>query len=140
MVPAAVVLVHELPVTERGKLNRRALAELPLYHPVDTEPVEGAVSDGATQIERSLAEVWAEVLGVAAIGPHDSFFDIGGDSLRVIRLISKSRRRGIALRPEDVYAHPVLRDLARTVREKQPPESGNAPDTAFPPTGMVPTQ
>lgn len=141
MVPAAIILVDDLPVTERGKLNRRALAELPLHHPVDAEPVEGTVPDGAAaHIERSLAEVWAEVLGVAAIGPHDSFFDIGGDSLRVIRLVSKSRRRGIALRPEDVYAHPVLRDLARVVREQQPPESGNAPDTALPPTGMVPPQ
>lgn len=135
MVPAAIVLVDELPVTERGKLDRRALAELPLHHVVDAEPLECAVPDGATaRIERSLAEVWAEVLGVATIGPHDSFFDIGGDSLRVIRLISKSRRRGITLRLEDVYAHPVLRDLARTVCEQQPPESGNAPA----PTGMVP--
>lgn len=138
MVPAAVVPVAELPVTERGKLDRRALSELPLNYPGSAASEEGVELDGAaTHLERSLAEIWAEVLGVASIGPCDSFFDIGGDSLRLIRLISKCRRRGITLRPEDIYAHPVLRDLARAVSEQETPKTSKKVDTALAATRMV---
>ena len=62
----------------------------------------------------------AEVLGRTAIDPAESFVEIGGDSLRVIRLIGKCRRRGIELQPEDVYANPGLRELATAIQQHQP--------------------
>jgi aryl carrier-like protein len=139
MVPAAVVLIDELPLTAHGKVNRQALAERPLPQPAAADPLQDNASDPAdAHVEQVLAEVWAEILGLTTVGPHDNFFDIGGDSLRVIRLINQSRRKGLTLRPEDVYAHPVLRDLAGSVRVRQPPRNGDTPDTARPSTGMVP--
>ncbi|AHH98875.1 non-ribosomal peptide synthetase [Kutzneria albida] len=114
MVPAMVVPTEQLPMTEHGKVDRRALAQLPLRQP-GAEPAPEPVDE----VERALTEAWLEVLGATEVNPHDNFFEIGGDSLRVSRLVGRSRHRGLVLRPDDVYAHPVLRDLAAALREQR---------------------
>ncbi|MGM1058013.1 amino acid adenylation domain-containing protein [Saccharothrix sp. Mg75] len=115
LVPAVVVPTDELPVTEHGKVDRRALARLPL-RPPGTEPPPEPGDD----VERALTEAWLEVLDATEVHPHDNFFEVGGDSLRLSRLVSRSRRRGLVLRPDDVYDHPVLGDLAAVLRGRRP--------------------
>ncbi|WP_051766577.1 non-ribosomal peptide synthetase [Saccharothrix syringae] len=114
LVPAVVVPLDELPTTGHGKVDRRALAGLPLRRPEAEPPPEPA-----DDLERVLTEAWLEVLDATEVHPHDNFFEIGGDSLRVSRLVGRSRQRGLVLRPDDVYAHPVLRDLAAALREQR---------------------
>nr|WP_296766735.1 non-ribosomal peptide synthetase [Rhodococcus sp. (in: high G+C Gram-positive bacteria)] len=95
MVPAAVVVLDEFPVTPNGKLDRRAL---PL-------PVFASSSSRAPQsdTERALCSLFAEVLGSDDIGVDDDFFAMGGDSIVAISLVSKARRAGLGLRPGDVF-------------------------------------
>jgi amino acid adenylation domain-containing protein len=83
MVPAGFTVLPALPLTPNGKVDRSALPE-----PAATA---GAAARGAdhvppaTDLERLIARVWSEVLGVSGIGVHDSFFQLGGDSLRAVR-------------------------------------------------------
>ncbi|HKG13541.1 MAG TPA: amino acid adenylation domain-containing protein, partial [Pyrinomonadaceae bacterium] len=85
MIPAAYVFLDALPLTRNGKLDRQALPS-----PNDTR--QGAAEDYVaprTKLERSLAEVWREILGVERVGSRDNFFELGGDSLRAALLINR---------------------------------------------------
>jgi amino acid adenylation domain-containing protein len=85
MLPAAMVLLDEVPLTERGKIDRGALPALPL-----PGTGEGAEPDDASA---AIAELFAEVLGLDAVGPDDEFGALGGDSLLTIQLVGRIRDR-----------------------------------------------
>ncbi|HEV2734936.1 MAG TPA: amino acid adenylation domain-containing protein, partial [Longimicrobiaceae bacterium] len=107
MVPATFVVLDALPLTPTGKVDRRALPEPePAAAPADEEP--------RTELERAIAAVWAEVLGVPAVGVGTSFFELGGNSLLVVRaarLLESALGRGV--RVLDLFEHVTVADLAR---------------------------
>uniref|UniRef100_UPI002D2198CD non-ribosomal peptide synthetase n=1 Tax=Streptomyces rimosus TaxID=1927 RepID=UPI002D2198CD len=107
MVPAAVVTLDALPLTDAGKLDT---ARLPLPDHA-TACAHRAPRDDR---ERTLCRLFADVLGLdaGAAGVDDSFFDLGGDSVIAIQLVSRARRAGLALTPRDVFRHPTVEALA----------------------------
>ncbi|MQY29692.1 non-ribosomal peptide synthetase [Nocardia aurantia] len=104
MVPAAITVLDQIPLTPVGKLDRRALPE----------PVIAAreYRAPATEIETILAQVFAEVLGTDQIGLDDSFFALGGDSILSIQLVSRAKARGIVFTPRDVFERRSIAALA----------------------------
>ncbi|MFP8961540.1 amino acid adenylation domain-containing protein [Streptomyces nanhaiensis] len=108
LVPAVLVPVDALPLTGNGKLDRAALPA----------PGERASGGRATPVltdplERRLAGLYTELLGTARVGPHDSFFDLGGDSLRAARLAARIRAGlGADVDVRDVFEHPTVSALA----------------------------
>jgi amino acid adenylation domain-containing protein len=119
LVPASLVLLPALPRTPVGKIDRQALDRL-AGQAARTEAPGRAVL--RTPTERTLAEIWAELLGFTspdAIGSRDSFFELGGHSLMATRLISRIRGQwGIELSLLAVFDIPVFEDLAaRIARE-----------------------
>ncbi|HVW44153.1 MAG TPA: amino acid adenylation domain-containing protein [Amycolatopsis sp.] len=105
MVPSAVVELPELPLTPSGKLDRKALPD----------PDFGALtSDGEPRDEREalLCTLFAETLGLPGVGVHDSFFELGGDSIVSVQLVSRARKAGISLTPRQVFEHRTPAGLA----------------------------
>ncbi|WP_156750115.1 non-ribosomal peptide synthetase, partial [Mycobacterium sp. E2479] len=109
MVPAAVVVIDELPLTVNGKLDKRALPA-PDYGDVDRYRAP------ATPMEEVLAGIYARVLGVERVGLDDSFFDLGGDSLSAMRLIAAvNTTLGAGLAVRDLFEAPSVGALVSRV-------------------------
>ncbi|UXA69068.1 non-ribosomal peptide synthase/polyketide synthase [Xanthomonas prunicola] len=111
MLPSAYVPLDALPLTPNGKLDRRALPA-PDADALATQTY--LAPDGEREI--LLAALWSDLLGVAQVGRHDSFFALGGHSLLAVRLISRIRSSlGIELPLATLFAHPRLTDLAQAL-------------------------
>lgn len=111
MVPHPLVRLEALPLTPHGKTDRGSLAAREL------EQAAGQDVEYRDHVERELAEVWVKVLGVAAVGREDSFFDLGGDSLLAMRAAAEARRRGLRLVAEDLFETDVLSELAAALTD-----------------------
>ncbi|MGW6916281.1 amino acid adenylation domain-containing protein [Kitasatospora sp. NPDC054939] len=112
MVPSAFVAIERIPLTTNGKLDTRALPA------PDRESYAGAeLVAPRTPVEARMAAVWQDVLGLEAIGVEDSFFDLGGDSIRAVRLVGALRAAGFDLSIRDVFEHRTVAELARRVPE-----------------------
>jgi len=109
MIPAAVVVVDRLPLTVNGKLDRAALP-VPVY----TSRESARPARDAT--EQLLCDLFAEVLGVDRPGIDDSFFDLGGQSLQAMRLLSRMRAElGVDLLINVLFDVPTVAGLARHI-------------------------
>jgi aryl carrier-like protein len=106
MVPSAIVVLDALPVSRNGKLDRRALPA-----PEWSSGEAGQVAP-RTDAERTLAGIWAEVLGVARVGVEDNFFELGGDSILSIQVASRARQAGVNIMPRDLFRYPTVESLA----------------------------
>ncbi|BDM74033.1 non-ribosomal peptide synthetase (plasmid) [Streptomyces nigrescens] len=109
LVPAVVVPLDRLPLGTTGKLDRRALPA-----PDWTAPTGGQVAP-RTDTERTLAAIWAQVLGVEAVGVEDNYFTLGGDSILSIQIVSAARRAGLDLAPRHLFVHQTVAELAAAV-------------------------
>ncbi|WP_190127206.1 non-ribosomal peptide synthetase, partial [Streptomyces inusitatus] len=109
MVPAAVVVLDALPVTVNGKLDRAALPA----------PDFEALAEGraaATPTEEAVAALFGEILGLDRVGAETSWFDLGGDSLLAMRLVSQIRSTldaEVSIR--DLFAAPTVAGVARLI-------------------------
>jgi amino acid adenylation domain-containing protein len=127
MVPAAVMIVDALPRGPGGKLDRAAL---PVPELATSEPPVGRVAC-------ELAEIWAALLGVPAVGGDDSFFDLGGNSLIALQIASRVRARfGVALSLRDLVEAPTL--AAQAARIERGAAGTAAPDDPDPGPRPVP--
>ncbi|MGP4028440.1 amino acid adenylation domain-containing protein [Actinomadura sp. 3N407] len=106
MVPAAFVRLDTFPVGPNGKLDRRAL-------PAPDYGEAAAGRDPRTPEEERLCAIVADVLGLDRVGADVSFFDLGGDSIAALRLVTRARRADIELTPRDVFTHQTVEALTR---------------------------
>src|SRR5260370_28208030 len=83
MVPPAWVELESLPLTPNGKLDRRSLPE--------PEWREAGYEAPRSHVEAELCRIWGEALGIERVGIQDNFFDLGGDSILSIKVVSRSR-------------------------------------------------
>ena len=125
MVPSRIHILDTLPLNANGKIDRIRLSG---SHTGVTDPVPAPESEVATDAERRLSKLYAEILGLSRVGATDSFFALGGDSLRASQLIFRmSRLVGIDIGLRDLNRAPDPRRLARLVRERKGRENNHRP-------------
>lgn len=113
MVPARFVGLSDLPLTPNGKLDQRALPSPPEIQLSDPGRVHIAPSN---ETEQKIAEIWQDVLGIAKVDRTDNFFDLGGDSLRLMRVRNQLQRafaKEVAI--VDMFRCTTVESLARHV-------------------------
>jgi amino acid adenylation domain-containing protein len=109
LVPAAFVPLAALPLTTSGKVDRRALPE-----PVEAMPAGADFAEPQSALERTIAEVYRELLRVGRVGLHDNFFDLGGHSLLIVRAHQRLKQAlGKEIPVLDLFRFPTVAALAR---------------------------
>ncbi len=126
MAPAAFVLLDRLPLNTSGKVDRKALPR-----PVELRlPATEQVAPG-TQLERDLAAIWQEVLGVEKVSVTDNFFDLGGHSLLMAQAHSKLQGLiGREIPIVELFRFPTIRALARHLAQESGETGAAAPASA----------
>jgi amino acid adenylation domain-containing protein len=111
MLPASFVVMESIPLNANGKVDRKALP------PPDQRPESARSFEPArTDLERTLAKIWSELLRVDRIGIHDSFFDLGGHSLLAARLVARIEKElGRNIPVATLFEAPTIYHLARTL-------------------------
>ncbi|MET9520710.1 amino acid adenylation domain-containing protein, partial [Streptomyces sp. NPDC002994] len=120
MVPVAFVRLEALPLTANGKLDTRSLPV-----PGGESFLQGGYVAPRTPVEERVAAVWATALEVDRVGVYDSFFDLGGDSIRAVALVGTLRSEGFDLSVRDVFAHRSVAELCELLTGR-PALSGEA--------------
>ncbi|MEO1131739.1 MAG: amino acid adenylation domain-containing protein, partial [Cyanobacteria bacterium J06639_1] len=120
MLPSHYVPLEAMPLTPSGKLDRRALPA----PSSDRSQLETAYVQPTTELERAIAEIWQQVLGVDRVGVRDNFFDLGGHSLLLVQVHSQllqrlERDERLAGNGElmlvDLFQYPTVRRLAERI-------------------------
>ncbi|WP_197361415.1 non-ribosomal peptide synthetase, partial [Streptomyces clavuligerus] len=115
MVPTAYIPLDAIPLTANGKLDKRNLPA------PDSATLRTADTYTAprTPLEQHIAEVWRDVLGVDRVGVHDSFFELGGDSLRAVTLVGALRTAGYEVSVRDIFDARTVARLGELTGEAQ---------------------
>ncbi|MCV4001549.1 non-ribosomal peptide synthase/polyketide synthase [Pseudomonas aeruginosa] len=123
MVPAQWLALERMPLSPNGKLDRKALPA------PEVSVAQAGYSAPRNAVERTLAEIWQDLLGVERVGLDDNFFSLGGDSIVSIQVVSRARQAGLQLSPRDLFQHQSIRSLALAAKAgaataEQGPASG----------------
>ncbi|WP_422404059.1 amino acid adenylation domain-containing protein, partial [Pseudomonas sp. GZD-209] len=129
MVPSHLLLLEQLPLSPNGKLDRKALPA------VDAQAAQASFVEPRSELERQVARVWQEVLGVERIGLGDRFFALGGHSLLATQVVSRLRHAlGLDVALRSLFEHDTLEafvaGLQQPVADSSPallPRAADAP-------------
>ncbi|MBW4613204.1 MAG: amino acid adenylation domain-containing protein [Desmonostoc vinosum HA7617-LM4] len=112
MIPGVFVILDALPLTPNGKVDRRSLSTPQTAH----QELTATKVAPRTWIEKTLAQIWCEVLHRELVSIHDNFFELGGDSIVSIQIISKANQAGLQLNPKQIFEHQTIAELASVAR------------------------
>lgn len=112
MIPTYWMQIESIPITQNGKLDKKAL---PVIETESHEDFEEAITD----IEKILCHILEEVLGAKKVGRKDNFFELGGDSIKAIRVVSKMRDAGYEIAYKDIMQLRVVEEIAYAVSQNK---------------------
>ncbi|MFQ5421299.1 MAG: condensation domain-containing protein, partial [Anaerolineae bacterium] len=135
MLPAAFVMLPQMPRLPNGKLNRHALPA-----PDETDRISSELVLPRNATEEIIAGIWAELLNRRQVSIHDDFHQLGGHSLLATQIISRLRRAfQVDIPIRSLFEHPTVAGLAQLVRdEKTPAAVTNIPFKSIPRDGKLP--
>jgi len=114
MVPGVIMPLATLPMTLNGKVDRKALPA--------PERVSRSTKFQApqTDLEKTLAAIWQDLLRLEQVSIQDNFFELGGDSILSIQMIAQARKAGLSLSPKQLFQHQTIAALATSVEQGTP--------------------
>lgn len=122
LIPAELMVLDTMPRLANGKVDLAALPGLAR----NVKKATGSLDAASNAIEETLIRIWCDVLGSDRIGIHDNFFEVGGDSIRSIQIVSRAHQEGLVLGPTDVLEYPTIAELAVRIKEKTTPKSDDS--------------
>ncbi|MYX95115.1 amino acid adenylation domain-containing protein [Streptomyces sp. SID486] len=130
MVPEVFVRLAELPLNGNGKIDRSRLPE----PEVTRRAPDASGTATGTATERLVAEIWARVLTMDRVGVHDNFFDLGGNSVRLMRVLAGLREAAAdgGLTLVDLFRHPTVTSLAARLDQARAADPAGPADPADP--------
>ena len=114
LIPRHFVQVELLPRTATGKINRRQLSESVIRQRHDDQRRTAS----RTSTEDTLIAIWAQVLGTTQFSVDDNFFEVGGDSLSIIKVIALGSESGLHVTPTVFHENPTIRQLATALERE----------------------
>ncbi len=115
MVPFIFIHIDKIPLTPSGKIDRKALSD-----------VDGRISSNIefiapeNEIQRKLVQIWQEIIGIKKVGILDSFFELGGDSLKAIRVVTRINNEFlINISLNEIFTNPTIKFIAELINAKQ---------------------
>jgi amino acid adenylation domain-containing protein/thioester reductase-like protein len=121
MIPAAVIAVNAIPLSDSGKVDKAALKRL--LNERSRPKEDAALQD---ELERDIARIWKELLGVRELHRDDNFFALGGHSLLAIAVAHRLEKSlGHPVPARDLFVEPTLRGFAARVRQWTPPATSD---------------
>ncbi|MEM7356835.1 MAG: condensation domain-containing protein, partial [Acidobacteriota bacterium] len=126
MVPSHFLRLASLPTNAHGKLDREALPRPDGERPASSAPFLAPRSP----IEKTLARIWVDVLGLDRVGIRDPFIALGGDSITALRIVARCHRAGLELTAEELFDHPTIEQLATSCRVPRSAAETTVPATA----------
>lgn len=108
MAPTSFFQIDAMPLTANGKVDREALPR-----PARQTETAFAYTAPAPGLETAIARIWRDVLGAAAVGAHDNFYDLGGDSIAAIQIAARAGQAGHNIAAIDIFECPTVSELAR---------------------------
>lgn len=123
MVPANFVLLDSLPLTAAGKIDRRALSEIP-----QEDKTNSPAAEPETASERALAAIWCSVLGLDRVSRNDNFFALGGHSLKATQVVGRIQKRlGLTISLREVFNNPTIAEFAPFLDTQPSQENSSIP-------------
>lgn len=118
-IPRRIVFLQEIPKGPTGKLQRIGLAErLGIAMVSESPEVKSSFTAPATELEKTVAKIWAEVLGIPEVGAKDDFFSLGGDSILATQILSRIR---VGMEVELSFVvfleTPTVQGMAKSIKE-----------------------
>jgi len=118
MIPSRIMQLDVIPINQNGKIDRKNLPE------IEIQVVESEYDiDKYTGVYKVIYNIFSKITGVESISPIDSFFDIGGDSISVIKVISELSKENLNVTFQDIYKYPSIEELGNMLSKHEEAES-----------------
>ncbi|PWU05288.1 MAG: hypothetical protein C5B43_03560, partial [Verrucomicrobia bacterium] len=115
MIPGIIIQLDFLPLSSHGKIDRNALSNIRLNQTIEDieEPLD------LTTSERLLLEIWRNILRLDNLKLTDNFFNLGGDSIMIMQMISQAANYGITLKHSLILQHPTIKSLTALIQGQE---------------------
>lgn len=110
MIPSFFIQLAKIPLNANGKVDWRLLPE-----PSGVNIISAEYLPPRNSLEEELTRVWQEVLGIDKIGINDNFFNLGGDSLKIVQVTALLT--SVKLEIRDVFLHPTIAELSEAIQK-----------------------
>lgn len=117
MIPSLIKRIEHAPLLPNGKIDKKKLRNIKAIECNSTEAIS-SINSPENDIEAQLVEIWEDVLGFSPISTTDNFFEIGGDSILSIQIISQTKKNGIDINPKDLFESQTIKELAKSLSKK----------------------
>lgn len=127
MIPSNFMLLEKWPLSPNGKLDRKAL---PMPFVIINNSGDEYVAP-RNEVEEILCRIWSDVIGIEKVGINNNFFEIGGDSIKSILVISKAYKARLRITPSQMFQYQTIAELAKVVESVKDIEDNYSPEDNY---------